>query len=245
VSYRFKGEVHDLLFRKYSLLAAKAYDAGLGGGSLRGDNETHLDALTQYYNAFEHYPKRAESYLDAARDFEEPLIPGSKGSYSLEEGRVRKDAALVKEAIAEFNPTWERDMIADAYTELAMWGSRSEKADAAERLYALNRGMLPQKGVRLPALLEFRGFDAATVRALGKAARSAGIAELRNSDARYTLRFESAASKGTISVELYDNGRGASLYHGAIPLSGTGTRKSGGSWARFSRALQEGLFKAF
>jgi hypothetical protein len=47
VSFRFKAAVHRQLFRKYSLIAADAYrTAGQGG-------EFHLDALLQYYHAFQ------------------------------------------------------------------------------------------------------------------------------------------------------------------------------------------------
>jgi tetratricopeptide (TPR) repeat protein len=58
ISYRFKKEVHQQLFRKYSLLSANVFktDSSAGG-------ESNLDALNHYYNAFEAYPRRALTYL--------------------------------------------------------------------------------------------------------------------------------------------------------------------------------------
>jgi tetratricopeptide (TPR) repeat protein len=68
--FRLKSAVHRHLFRKYSLLSAHAYGAAAAGANAPG--ELRLDALIQYYNAFEAYPKRAKIYLDMARDLRRP-----------------------------------------------------------------------------------------------------------------------------------------------------------------------------
>ncbi|MDR1248632.1 MAG: tetratricopeptide repeat protein, partial [Treponema sp.] len=138
--HRFKAAVHRHLFRKYSLLAGNAYQLVSPAGELR------LDALLQYYNAFESYPRRARVYLDLARDFETPLIAQAANSYDAEKGTLLKDRELLNAVINAFDPVWERDMIADIYAELALLAKgasrRAERQNAAERLYALNRGAL-------------------------------------------------------------------------------------------------------
>ncbi|MDR1596203.1 MAG: hypothetical protein LBR99_00730, partial [Treponema sp.] len=149
--YRFKSGVHRHLFRKYSLLSAYTY--GAVAGRLR------LDALIQYYNAFEGYPRRANVYLTMARDFEVSLIPQAANSYDAEAGTLLKDRKLLRRTIDGYDPIWERDMIADTFTALARLAKgasrRDERQDAAERLYALNRGALRQNGIPLPVSLDF------------------------------------------------------------------------------------------
>jgi hypothetical protein len=89
ISYRFKKDVHKLLYEKYSLSAAQAYAA----------QGQRLDALSNYYNAFHSYRLRALNYLRSARDHEVPLIPESLPSYQLEEadllGKAEEALALL------------------------------------------------------------------------------------------------------------------------------------------------------
>jgi tetratricopeptide (TPR) repeat protein len=250
--YRLKTAVHRHLFRKYSLLSAHAY-----GVAAPTPGELRLDALIQYYNAFEAYPRRAKIYLDMARDFERPLIPPAANSYDAETGTLFKDRELLRQTIDAFDPIWERDMIADTYTELALLAKgahrRNEKRDAqdaAERLYALNRGGLRQKGITLPVHLRFvfntdEGAVETTVRAikpitrlLQKAGiRDTGVIDDRTTDsgtslspARFTLTLEiygltspqerKPEDGWNIRCELYDAGRGTSVWQRPIPLSG-------------------------
>jgi hypothetical protein len=127
------------------------------------------DAWLQYYNAFETYPQRALAYLRNARDYEVPLIDAALPGYDVEEGRLLKDRELIWRSIPAFDPLWERDLIADAYSELCfLLKGRNERFDAAERLYALNRGALRQKGIDLPVTLTLTadGGDAALRRTL-------------------------------------------------------------------------------
>jgi Tfp pilus assembly protein PilF len=141
ISCRFKAEVHRLLFRKYSRVSAAAYE------------EPHLDALIQYYHAFEAYPRRALTYLGAARDFEVPLIPAAAPGYDYEEGQLLGRRDLLAASLGGFDPLWERDMIADGLAKLA-----EGAAAAARELYLLNPGALRQRGISLPVELRFN-FD--------------------------------------------------------------------------------------
>jgi hypothetical protein len=242
LSYRFHAEVHGHLFRKYSLLSARTYakNGGLAGG------ETHLDALTQYYNAFEPYPRRAGYYLAMARDYEESLIPVSAPSYDLEEGVLFNRREQIAQTVSRFDPQWERDMIAEAYAEMALRGPASGRRDAAERAFALNRGGLRQKGIRLPVALNMEGLSSKTEAALRKAVKAAGMDDgdglfrAASQASRYTLTL--AGENGErIRCELYDGGRGVLVYQGSIRLPSlnlTGRRT-------FARDLGNGVFNGF
>ncbi|GHV24989.1 hypothetical protein AGMMS4952_01670 [Spirochaetia bacterium] len=266
--YRLKSAVHRHLFRKYSLLAGHAYGTAAAGAAAH--SELRLDALLQYYNAFEAYPQRAGIYLGMARDFEAPLIPQAAGSYDAERGTLFKDRELLRQAIDAFDPTWERDMIADTYTELALHAkgsaSRNERQDAAERLYALNRGALRQKGITLPVHLSFvfnTGEDAAEiaaapppvrlikplVRALQKAGiRDTGVIADRTAPgphsglARFNLTMEvqkrEPENGWNVHCELYDAGRGTSVWQRLIPLPSL----SGKDISAFARTLADTAF---
>jgi hypothetical protein len=249
-AFRFQAEVHRLLFRKYSLLSAEAYTSGNGPGSSPGDTvsgETHLDALSQYYNAFEDYPRRALAYLRRAGEYETALIPESLATYEFEEGKLLGDTELIHGAIDQFDPLWERDMIAGAYAELAVGRDAALRRDASERLFALNRGALRQQGIRLPVKLEIPGGSPRLQSALKKSATTAGLDtsnDARIDDARYTLTLTAGNDSNRttlVTCELYDGGRGTVIYRDAITLpSLSGTDK-----AAFARTLSNGIFNAF
>jgi hypothetical protein len=230
VSFRFKAAVHRQLFRKYSLLSADAYRAGDREG------DYHPEALLQYYYAFRSYPRRALGYLRRARAFEEPLIAPSSASYDLEEGILLKNAELIRRGLEAFDARWERDMIAQAYGELAQKGGKDEKADAAERLFAINRGALRQKGIRLQAALRISGAAPHAEAVLRKAAREAGIDTAGGRIPRYTLALE--AGNGDIRCELYDEGRGISVVKKNLPLRSLAAQDR----TAFSQALGDALF---
>jgi tetratricopeptide (TPR) repeat protein len=145
ISFRFKAEVHRLLFRKYSRASAASYE------------EPHPEALIQYYRAFDAYPRRALDYLQEARGFETPLIPAAEPGYDYEEGRLMKRPGLLAASLRGFDPLWERDMIAGSLAELAK-NTRAAGPFTAEELYLLNPGALRQQGISLPVELRF-SFD--------------------------------------------------------------------------------------
>jgi transglutaminase-like putative cysteine protease/cytochrome c-type biogenesis protein CcmH/NrfG len=255
--YRFKSSVHRHLFRKYSLLSGRAYGT-IAGGDLR------LDALIQYYNALEDYPRRANVYLTMARDFEVPLIPQAATSYDAEAGALLKDRELLRRTIDGYDPIWERDMIAGSFTGLALLAKgasrRAERQDAAERLYALNRGALRQNGITLPVEMTFVfGPDdlwppreaARLVKPLARMLGKAGIRETGVragavtsgvSPARFTLTLEIQEWRPeggwNIRCELRDAGRGVSVWRRSIPLPGRSAR----DLSAFARTLADTAF---
>ncbi|MDR2746724.1 MAG: hypothetical protein LBB77_04675, partial [Treponema sp.] len=163
LSFRFKTAVHRLLFRKYSRVSAAAYE------------EPHLDAMIQYYRAFEAYPRRALTYLLAARDFEVPLIPAAGPSYDYEEGQLMDRRDLVAASLRGFDSLWERDMIADGLIKLAGNGAGlAGESSFARELYLLNPGALRQRGITLPVELRFN-FDTPAPQAARRLKRLAGM----------------------------------------------------------------------
>jgi tetratricopeptide (TPR) repeat protein len=251
VSYNFKSAVHRQLFQKYSLAAADAYSVEYFGDS------PHLDSYIQYYNAFETYPRRAINYLNRARDFETAIIPASAPSYDLEEGILFKNTRQVEQALADFEPRWERGSIAVCYGELAARGakgaaSKAERAAikqaAAEELFALNRGGLRQAGLRMPVDIRL-GHDAESLpgfyrgeKALLKALKKAGLAPVKNgASARFKLDMNisgSSAQGYAVDCRITDTA-GAEIFRRSLPLRSF-------SWADtcdFARNLSGWIFK--
>ncbi|MDR0628307.1 MAG: hypothetical protein LBG24_01430 [Treponema sp.] len=238
ISYRSKALIHRRLFWKYSFLTAKAYETASQGEDFSSETkELRLDALIQYYNAFETYPRRALTYLRKSRDFEVSLIPEAAASYYFEEGRLLKNGELLWETLARFDPVWERDMIAKTYTELAQMkgrkGSKFLAQDAAERLYRLNQGGLRQYGIRLPVELRI---DFSPVPSLGETGipnietslrralhaagfdlgKKAGKIPQDPVSRRFQLRISIRGPRAT--CELYDTSWGAPVFRHALPL---------------------------
>ena len=230
VSYRFRYAQHSHLFRKYSLLSATAHGVS---------DEIHLEALLQYFNAFEAYPRRAFTYLSRARSFEEPIIPESAASYDYQEGRLFKNTRLLAELPMEFDPLWQRGMIARVYAELALIGRKAERQNAAERLFAINRGALLQNGIRLPVELRITG-EINRGAMLRRAVRAAGFETARLESPRYTLTLDSGV-EGSILCTLYDNGRGITVWQQNLPAPNRRSPQR----ANFARTLRDGVFQAF
>ena len=235
VFHRFRFSVHRHLFRKYSLLSANAYT---GGG-------LYLKALRRYFDAFQAYPRRARVYLEAARRFEEALIPKSAPSYRFLEGRLNRNRNAFLEALAEFDPVWQRDMIALTYAELAVIGRRNDRQEAAQRLFALNRGALVQGGIRLP--VEFQIAESLTHMEsfLKRAARASGLKSSRLESPRFVLRFDSAG-EGFFSSELFDRHRGIVVFRKIFfVFPGEYRLPFGPRRAAFVQALRDGVFDPF
>jgi hypothetical protein len=231
-SFLFKARVHRLLFRKYSRVSAAAY------------KEPHPDAFIQYYRAFEAYPRRALSYLRAARDFELPLIPEAGPGYDYEEGQLLGRRDLVAAALGGFDPLWERDMIAGGLVKLA------EGAGAyARELYLLNPGALRQRGVALPVELRFNFDDPAPpirrrIKTLTGMLKKAGIRNAGPGDSGedggprliLSLNFEELGERWAVYCEL--SGGGRSLMNRDILLPSPSRR----DMAAFARELADAVF---
>jgi transglutaminase-like putative cysteine protease len=223
--YAYKREAHLRLFRKYSLLSANVFKTDRSAGG-----ESNLDALMQYYNAFEAYPRRALSYLRKARAFETPRIPASAPSYDYEEARLLKDVAGLSETILRFDPVWQRDMIAKSYTHLAKLGPRSAAEDAAEQLYLLNKGALRQQGIFLPVLLgiapDARRFEPALRRSL----KAAGLAPA------------ASGTEGTRRFRVEIDGQGNCAVFDRDKTLFTDTLKGSRNVPAFTRTLRQTFF---
>jgi Flp pilus assembly protein TadD len=201
VKFAFKAKVNALMHRKYSLIAARSYDR----------EGQRLDALGRYFAAFEGYPRRAAAYLRSARAIEVPLIPQAAGDYLVKEAELLARPALAEEALARFDPLWERDLTADAWAVIARRARGEAALEAAEKLYALNPGALRQQGIRLPVQVEAGAVPGG--RALVRALRRAGFTPGGN-ERRFVLRLGFQA--GELRYELFDRGRGVSVAAGTV-----------------------------
>jgi tetratricopeptide (TPR) repeat protein len=245
ISYWFKGEIHRHLFRKYSYHSAASY------------KELHPEALTQFYRAFEGYPRRSVTYLREARNFETALVPAAESEYNYEEGRLMRKPALIEKALQGFDPLWERDMIADAFTELIKSGSPRY----TEELYRLNPGALRQRGISLPVQLRFNFGEAvrkppqSRVRGMLKKAGIRSITTGNNDTANsgeprfvLTLNFEELGGTNggnsnrtrpmAVYCELFDRERGTAVLSRDILLPSSSRRDC----AAFARELADAVF---
>jgi tetratricopeptide (TPR) repeat protein len=229
LSYLVKAEEHRQLFRKYSLLSANAYSRYTGG-------ELNPDALCLYGDAFEAYPRRALRYVEQARSLETPLIPESAPGYDFDIGRLLKSKQRIADSIATLDPIWERDIIADAYTELArLADSRGSRNDAIERLFALNAGALRQAGLSLPVSLVINSADTPRIlRPLRNALKNAGLVPTEAARFRLTL----TVNPGSINCVLHDNNRGTNLLNRAFPVNSV----SGEDLSAFAQTVAEQIF---
>jgi tetratricopeptide (TPR) repeat protein len=241
IIYKFRFAAHTHLFHKYSLLSADAF--AWPSAAPEQNDVSRLEQFTQYYNALENYPRRALAYLRQARSLEEPIIPLSAPSYDFEEGRLLKDSKALEKSLAEFDPVWERDMIANVYAELALKGKKAERQDAAERLFAINRGALLQNGIALPVRLQINSQGNRIERILKKAVKSAGIETAHTQSPRYMLTLDSSEKGDLVSCRLYDNGRGVAVWEKSLSLSAQ--RPSTSQKADFKKALRDGIFDGF
>jgi hypothetical protein len=243
IRFRFNRELHKLLYSKYSLLSADSYAAQ---GQM-------LDALSNYYNAFRSYPSRALGYLRSCRDFEVPLIPESLSVYELEAADLLGRGERALELIDSFDPVFERDLIAGAYSSAARNARRGSETgrDAAERLYVLNRGALRQEGIKLPALLRVStgsGEESPSfIRRLRKDLGRAGF-EFVNENARFELRINWTENSFVWSV--YDTLRGRETLRRSFSaeelaefgVSGGERRLSGRASAALARSIADVAF---
>ncbi|MDR2344395.1 MAG: hypothetical protein LBD86_07690 [Spirochaetaceae bacterium] len=235
----FKYKVHRLLYQKYALLSAGAFETELYTGG------RHIEALFQYYNTFYDYKNRAPDYLKAAEDFELRLIPEAAPSYMLETGKLTRNITLLNYAISGFDPVWEKDIAADAYTEIALIAQKDGMprlaAEAASRLFALNPGALRQNGIRLPVSLETSGdlfAGKGRVNAIQKALRQAAFdTKPALAAPRWTLRLRSGEA-GDVYAELYDGGTGRTIPQKTLPLASFSTK----DLREFANALSDQVF---
>jgi tetratricopeptide (TPR) repeat protein len=233
ISFLFKGEVNRFLFKKYALVSANAQRE-------RNFSESGPDALHLYKRAFEAYPRRAFVYVDEAEKRELSLIPKSTPFYAYEKASLMLKTGIAEErrsavqalagAITSFDAVWEKDMLADVYTELANMKER----DAAERLFALNPGALRQNGIRLPVAL-FISAEGETLKKIVKAVEKTGFKPLdAPNGARYSLTI--SLSGGAAYCLLFDKGKGRGVFNKSLPLPSPITRAG---LSAFSQALGE------
>jgi Tfp pilus assembly protein PilF len=142
---------HRQRFRIYALSVGGEY---LAQGSFE-------DAWWEFYRGNEAYPEVALKYLGMAREIETARSPHAEALYLVEEGTVRRSAALLEKALAGLDPFWEKEPAAEALLAqiplLRGPANAQAKRKAIVRLYDLNPGALPQAGLGLPFAVEWIG----------------------------------------------------------------------------------------
>jgi len=226
ISYMLKKEVNYKLYRKYCLAAANAY-----AKTFSDNDEIHLDSLSQYYNAFKDYPRRAFTYLNKARAFETELIPASFPFYDYEEGLLFNKKHLIESALREYDPFWEREYIADCHKSLKN----------AEELFAMNRGALNQEGMKLPVYMDlFFEETSKSNKHLERALLKAGFKkETITARFRLAIRIHGTKENGyTALCELVDTkGETETLWY-SFPLR----EPSRAEYYKLARAVRNKIF---
>ncbi|MDR1095033.1 MAG: tetratricopeptide repeat protein [Spirochaetaceae bacterium] len=227
VKHYFNGIIYKHLYEKYTLKFAKGFNLvnSASGGQFPLLPE-YLEALAQYVNCFEKYPRRALSYLTASKNIETALIPKSAPSYMRTEGDMKNDTALLQTALSELDPVWEMAEIAEAYQNIhrlyRKTGEAAKAEDAAEKLYLVNRGALLQNGVPLPVTLEF-DFGGMRINAKAQKRIAAALAAmLKKSGFATSLRKQAAftlvvnADASSPAAEIYETSSGKSIVRKAF-----------------------------
>jgi len=204
-------------FHLSSLQVGKEY---LNQGSLE-------DAWWEFYKGNESYPDVALKYLAEARALETARTPHAEVFYMLEEGKVRHSAALLQQALAGFDPFWEKEPAAEALIALIPLlkgaASTNPRREAIARLFAINPGALPQAGIGLPLAVDFRGDGwrarekALIFRYLGRARSE--CAEGPGAGFRHTLRL-TRGSDGAVRWAVVETSSGTVVREGDPPLRG-------------------------
>jgi hypothetical protein len=163
----------------------------------------------------------------------------------MEEGKVRRSSALLREALASFDPFWEKEPAAEALAALVPLlkraGDARPRRDAVARLYAINPGALPQAGIGLPVALEFRG-DGWSRREKGLIVRymkRAGSECVQGPAAGlpFSLRLTRGAG-GTVRWAVADSASGSVVREGAPLLTGRAKTRA----ARLVQSILEELY---
>jgi transglutaminase-like putative cysteine protease len=229
VKHYFNGRIYKHLYEKYTLQFAEGFNFNLHVNSGRFNSASggqfpllpeYLEALAQYVNCFDKYPRRAAAYLTASKNIETSLIPESTPSYTRAEGNMKNDAALLQNALLELDPVWEMTEIAEAYQNLhrlyRKTGETAKAENVAAALYLANRGAVLQNGIRLPVTLHFDfggiGLNAQTQKrvaaALTAMLKKSGFAAPRN-QAAFTLSVHADANNP--AAEIYETSTGKTI----------------------------------
>lgn len=222
--YALLGWYHRERFRLYSLSVGTQY---YEQGALE-------DAWWDYYRGNEAYREVALKYLSMARALETARTPHAAVLYSIEEGKVRRSADTLEQALVDLDPYWERKQKAEAL--LALIPLLSDRAQEARKeahiveLYKLNPGALPQAGIGIPITVAFDGAPwtgrerSAVIRFLrrsGSSIHGAGAVGV------YPLRL-SRDPAGKVHWTLTDPADGTVIHEGTTTLSGTVPQRCSG-----------------
>jgi hypothetical protein len=190
------------------------------------------DAWWEFYRGNEGYPDVALKYLGMARTLEVARTPHAAGFYLVEEGKVRRSADEVKQAMAGFDPFWEKKDTADALLALVPLLGKADRAverrAAIIQLFQINPGALPQAGIGLPLSVEFAGTgwtgreQSIAMRFLRRSGSDAAAGAVPG--ARHALRMTRDAA-GSVRWSVRDMSTDTVIREGSATPKGTATQR--------------------
>lgn len=212
ISDRLQAFYHERLFEKAARAVAAAY-AREGAA---------LPAAAHGVSAFRPYPALAKKYLEEARRLETVHVPESAPSYELEAALLRRDVRGLSAALGALDPVWERDLEEEGLGGLAglllRRGRRSEARPVLERLWLLNPGALPQRGLCVPALFRLEpspGTPVYFLRGLARRLGKMGLVPEGRGDAGYAFILNLRMEGGKAEYALVQRSSGLVLKKGS------------------------------
>jgi tetratricopeptide (TPR) repeat protein len=229
--YAVMAWYHKQRFHAYSLQVGTEY-------LNQGSNE---DAWWEYYKGNEDYPEVAMKYLAMARETEVVRTPHASYFYLLEEGKVRRSATLLQQALAGFDPYWEKEPTAEALSSLIPLLKGAARREAMTKLYAINPGAFTQQGIGLPLAVSFggTGWSGRERRLVVRSLRRAGseVDERPASGFQHSLELTRTGS-GTVRWRVSDASAKNVVAEGTVTLAGRARQKS----ARIVQSILEVLY---
>jgi tetratricopeptide (TPR) repeat protein len=217
-----RGWYHRQRARLYAAQVGRAY---LSGGA-EEDGAFHLARAT------EAYPRIALQYLERARALETARAPHAEVLYRIDEGTLRRSAGMIREAIGQLDPVWERLPLADALVEIvtlaAREGDRVGRREAVNRLFEINPGALAPEGLGLPLVLRFSGdWTGRERRAVRRLLVRSGseLAAGTGGGFRYFLTLDRSGD-GRVSFKLAEGDTARAVAEGSVEPAGGPRRRA-------------------
>jgi hypothetical protein len=161
-----------------------------------------------------------------ARRLETARTPHAEVFYTMEEGKVRRSAALLEESLSGFDPFWEREASAEALLSLIPLlkgpGHAERRRAAIVQLFRLNPGALQQAGMGLPMTVEFggTGWKAREKGLIMRFLRRSGSEGHEGPDPGYAHSLRMVKGEGTVTWTVTEQKTGKVLATGNTAAPG-------------------------
>jgi len=225
ISLKFDYWYRDGLFRIYNKRVAAKYEQSERHYS--ASNGLGLYKNSFYFMALDRWPGISRRYLEGARAIEETHIPAAHPSYLYETGRISGNSSLLEEAIASFDPEWEKNYLVLALAEYLIRSQRPYSDDdlsRARQLYDLQPSAFQFYGIDLPVRIVSRARTAGSAdkalareeKRIAKKLSAAGFISATDS----SLELAIEASDKDLSLVLADRNRNLTICSQVIHKNG-------------------------